>query len=192
MGHDNSAASPMLESFQLEEDQRSKGRGSKSIRATPWGLFCQLSTHFVALGATLGVILLSLRQCYFADVDGPFESTKSLFSTNNKLHAMQFAAKLHDITMIGSLSNIAFHLWTSHLLSTSGVPLGLLTAPFKLGKPQYLISSELREGFRKSILLAILLFLASILVFLLAPVSAIMLVPTLDWWLIPAPYSGGR
>ena len=146
----------------------------------------------MALAATLAVILLSVCECYFGDVDGHFGGGSFFFSTNNALHAMQVAAKLHDITMVGSLSNIAFHLWTSHLLGINGVPLGLLTAPFKLGKPEYLISSELRQGFRKSTHLAILLFLASVLVFSLAPVSAIMLVPTLNWWLIPTPFSGGR
>jgi hypothetical protein len=64
--------------------------------------------------------------------------------TTNVLNALQFAAKMHETLMITSLVTVLLHHIRYRLLSLGqrGLPLGLITSPFRLLDITYLWSRE--------------------------------------------------
>ena len=94
----------------------------------------------MALGLTIAVLQLSFRNVYFADVGS--KGLLGSLDVNESIKAIQFAAKFHEIFMVASLSAIVAHLTRSCLLGKRGVPLGLVSAPFKVGSMDYIFSRE--------------------------------------------------
>ncbi|KAJ5610526.1 hypothetical protein N7510_007245 [Penicillium lagena] len=190
MTQEKGISSHMLAAYSYDPVALLKEDNPKFVGATRRSVLLQILTHIIALGMTAAVIQLSLRQCYFGDVD---DTKFGVMSTNEALNAMQFAAKLHELFMVASLTAIVFHFSRSLLLGSRGLPLGLVTAPFRISAPDYLISSEFWGSFsRPRLILMLGLFLTTLLITTLSPVSAIMLVPSLDWWHIAEPYSEDR
>lgn len=115
--------------------------------------------------------------------------------TTNVLNALQFAAKVHESLMIASLVDILLHNTRYRLLSldddaSSGVPLGLVTSPFRLLDITYLWSRDfstvcLHLNGRRRLLDAITIF-AHIFLFvfaaILGPSSAVVMLPRLGEW----------
>lgn len=152
-----------------------------------WGVAYPL--HLVALGLTIAVLQLSFRNVYFADV-----GSKGLLGgldVNESIKAIQFAAKFHEIFMVASLSAIVAHLTRSCLLGKRGVPLGLVSAPFKVGSADYIFSREFFGSITRPYgVFSLGILLTTIFMLALGPASAMALVPTLGWWKIADPYSG--
>ncbi|PGH18986.1 hypothetical protein AJ79_00019 [Helicocarpus griseus UAMH5409] len=147
--------------------------------------------HFLTLSLTVVVIALNIRNVYFRDhEDDPvlgFIEMKEILST------LQFVAKLHEVLMVASLTAIVFHFTRNSLLGAKGVPLGLMSAPFKIGAPDYLISPELTSNlsFRcDHLFLATAILFCTVLAIALGPASAIGLIPSLSWWDMSGPFSG--
>lgn len=129
--------------------------------------------------------------------------------TTNVLNAFQFAAKVHESLMIASLVDILLHNTRYRLVSlhddaSSGVPLGLVTSPFRLLDITYLWSRDfsavcLHLNGRHRLIDAITIF-AHIFLFVLAailgPSSAVVMLPRLGEWelarTVDAPYYGER
>ena len=113
--------------------------------------------------------------------------------TTNVLNALQFAAKVHESLMIASLVTILLHHIRYRLLSpahsSSGLPLGLVTSPFRLLDITYVWSKEFSAAWRHlrghrvnevmTIIFHVFLF---ILVAILGPASAIAMLPKLGEW----------
>lgn len=111
--------------------------------------------------------------------------------TTNALNALQFAAKIHETLMVASLVTILLHHIRYRLLSADkqGLPLGLITSPFRLLDITYLCSREFRATLRNlgssrtseviTIVLHLFLF---ILAAVLGPASAISMLPRLREW----------
>lgn len=161
-------------------------RPKSVLNSSFWGVAYVL--HLVALGLTIAVLQLSFRQVYFADV-----GTKGLGGLNveESLKAIQFAAKFHEIFMVASLAAIVSHLTRSCLLGKRGVPLGLVSAPFKFGSMDYICSREFFGSItRPYAIFSLGVLLSTIFALGLGPASAMALVPGIDWWNIPSPYSG--
>lgn len=111
--------------------------------------------------------------------------------TTNVLNALQFAAKVHETIMVASLATILLHHIRYRLLSTGqrGVPLGMMTSPFRLLDITYLWSREFLATLRNprrlrpleviTIIIHVFLFtLAAVL----GPASAISMLPRLGEW----------
>lgn len=111
--------------------------------------------------------------------------------TTNVLNALQLAAKIHETLMIASLVTVLLHHIRYRLLSPGqqGLPLGLITSPFRLLDITYLWSreflatvrnpGELRPSELITIVIHVFLFtLAAVL----GPASAISMLPRPGEW----------
>ncbi|KAG5766354.1 hypothetical protein H9Q72_005573 [Fusarium xylarioides] len=131
--------------------------------------------------ATITLTLLSL---YIAKIRWDEPSSESL-------NALQFAAKAHEVAILMSLGDILLHR-ISYGLSRQdvGVPLGFLSSAFYLSSPlRYLVSRQLwvptfRPGSNAKYqrVTGVLVVLVSILCMGASPLSAIAMIPRLDWW----------
>lgn len=111
--------------------------------------------------------------------------------TTNVLNALQFAAKVHETLMVASLVTIMLHHIRYRLLSPDprGLPLGLITSPFRLLDITFLWSREFLATLRNPrslrtaevITIVIHLFLF-ILAAVLGPASAISMLPRMGEW----------
>lgn len=108
--------------------------------------------------------------------------------TTNILNTLQFAAKVHETLMIASLASVLLHHIRHRLLSSShGIPLGILTSPFRLLDMTYLWSQEFlaacssEKGIDRVISIVIHVYLF-VLAAILGPASAISMLPRLRDW----------
>ncbi|KAJ0120719.1 hypothetical protein J7T55_015451 [Diaporthe amygdali] len=111
--------------------------------------------------------------------------------STNILNALQFAAKIHETLMIASLVSVLLHHIRYRLLSPghAGLPLGLITSPFRLLDVTYLWSQEFSAAWRSlevfsisevaTIGIHVFLF---VLAAVLGPASAISMLPRLGEW----------
>lgn len=106
--------------------------------------------------------------------------------TTNILNTLQLAAKVHETLMIASLASVLLHHIRYRLLA-DGVPLGLVTSPFRLLDLTYLWSQEFlaawsgEEGDRRLLSIFIHVFLF-VLAAVLGPASAISMLPRSREW----------
>lgn len=109
--------------------------------------------------------------------------------TTNILNTLQFASKVHETLMIASLTRILLHNIRYRLLSTNqGVPLGIVTSPFRLLDFTYLWSQEFlsaswsgENGIQKLITIVLHIYLFT-LATILGPASASSMLPRLGEW----------
>lgn len=116
-----------------------------------------------------------------------FQWTASL----DQLNALLFAAKIHEALIVGSISNILFHRIRYGLLTSHGVPFGMVSAPFQITDPlllfkaPYLASIRLFLSSANQMSTTCLVFITVALSILSAPSSGILMLPKLDWWPLP-------
>lgn len=143
-----------------------------------WSSIRSLFVHLIALAVTGVLMWLNFSQYYAwdqkSDLDG--ERFKAI------MNALQFAAKIHEVVVIGSLSSIMTYHIRYRLLGHKGVPLGLLTAGFQLTSVEYLLSGSLWSNIKRNPRLTTVVALTIIYSLAVGPSSAIMMIPTLNWW----------
>lgn len=141
---------------------------------------CRHLVHLPAVAITLVALSLSWRDVFWETPSPGAES---------KLGALQFLAKIHEMLIVLSLSRLAYDRVQQDLLSgPHGVPLGFLSAGTQVDSAEYIFSQRFWQGFIQHHLslrrLGMTLFL--LLLFVLAtvagPASAIIMIPSLDWW----------
>lgn len=140
-----------------------------------------LTLHLIPVSINFALLGLYIRQVLWAPP----------WPTTNVLNSLQFASKVHETLMVVSLSKILLHHVRYRLLSSTdqGLPLGLVTSPFRLLDLTYLWSQEFSAawwGKRRisssdviSVFVHIYLF---ILAAVLGPASAISMLPRLGEW----------
>lgn len=140
-----------------------------------------LTLHLIPVSINFALLGLYIQQVLWAPP----------WPTTNVLNSLQFASKVHETLMVVSLSKILLHHIRYRLLSSTdqGLPLGLVTSPFRLLDLTYLWSQEFSAawwGKRRissfdviSIFVHIYLF---ILAAVLGPASAISMLPRLGEW----------
>lgn len=138
--------------------------------------------HAISLFITLAILLLNISNKYWRDLGTPHQ--------NAILKAFQFAAKGHEISMGMSLSAIVMHRMRYGLSVSGGVPLGLLPAAYQLSSVEYLAEAGFRGGVRAKptlrwLPLSILIAWGFFLSIFVGPSSAIVLIPSLDFWDLP-------
>ncbi|KAI0201423.1 hypothetical protein F4808DRAFT_425144 [Astrocystis sublimbata] len=145
--------------------------------------------HILPVAATLGILQLSWRGVYWED-DNRFDG--------RWINVLQFPAKLHEILIVGSISAIVLHIFRRMLLSTNGIPLGLMMGAFQIGSFEYLISKEyvrplkhtLTHKHYKPFFVALALGSSVFYSALVGPASAGALIPILAWWDVRTPFGG--
>ncbi|KAK2611644.1 hypothetical protein N8I77_004974 [Diaporthe amygdali] len=139
-----------------------------------------LLLHFIPVSVNFALLGLYVRQVLW-------ESPRP---TTNVLNALQFAAKIHETLMTVSLASVLLHHVRYRLLSSTarGLPLGLVTSPFRLLDLTYLWSQEFSaawwsEKIRISELISLVVhvYLFS-LAAILGPASAISMLPKPGEW----------
>ena len=140
--------------------------------------------HLLSVGVTVGVVQLSFRTVYFTD---------EMDNINTILDLLQFAAKLHEILILGSITAIVMHFVRKRLLGDRGLPFGQLTTGYQATSPEYLFSKSLwssvfnhRLDFLFTFLIAITILYAN----MVGPSSAIAIIPNLDWYSAANPFNG--
>ena len=149
--------------------------------------------HFVALAATGAVLQLSFRHVYWFDSGNWAGKWYFLMLGQDEImNALQFAAKLHEIFIVGSLTAIVMHIVRRRLLGR-GIPFGLLTSGYQASSVEFLFSKSMwASAFRTWSDFFFVVFLALVIIYasMVGPSSAIALIPNLDWWPVSNPFNG--
>ncbi|KAK0718449.1 hypothetical protein B0T26DRAFT_676617 [Lasiosphaeria miniovina] len=149
-------------------------------------VFFIVKFHILALTVTF--VLVGLYATGF--VWGPPGPSQDMLS------ALQFAAKVHEGLIILSVSNILLHRVRYLLISQGGVPLGLITSPWQISSPLYLVSSEfwgsaMRDLTGLTHLSTLVLILVCLFISLaIGPFSAIVILPQPGIYLMQSSFPG--
>ncbi|KAF3019271.1 hypothetical protein E8E14_006291 [Neopestalotiopsis sp. 37M] len=147
--------------------------------------------HFISLLFTAVVLQLSFREVYWADEDSWKDSRWSLgLSQSVMAGLLQFSAKLHEVCILASLSSIAIDTIRRRLLVSRGVPFGFVMGGYRFGSASSIFSGSFWGPFIDAIRdkklglfgLGLLLGLGAIYANAIGPASAVLMVPTLNWW----------
>lgn len=149
------------------------------------GLLLALSgllVHIVPVFACIALLYLNINGFYIGSELAGFRDQDSA-----KVNALQFVAKLHEVTMMSSLTVIIFTMLRRKLVSNIEVPFGALVSGFEFAQVQYLWSKELWGSFVPMAkacgwLYVFSLILATFIVPLIGPASALLMIPRLDDW----------
>lgn len=143
--------------------------------------------HLVSIIFTVAVLYLCGAQVYFLDITKP--------NINSILNTFQFVAALHGIIISISMGAMAvYHL--QYELCADGLPFGYVLSPFQLGSLQMLFKLRFWKAAlagtntTRAYFFGAGIFLLTIIQALVAPSSAILLVPQLDWWKVSQPFGG--
>ena len=139
--------------------------------------------HIIALVATAAVVGVN-----FATVYG-WDQGSLHISDNQANNFLQFAAKLHEIVIVGSLTAIVMHHIRKRLVSSKGLPFGLLSSGYQVSSAEFLFSRGFRSAFSTDGTLILTLAATIIFVKVVGPSSAIVVIPRLDWWNVRTPFN---
>ena len=145
--------------------------------------------HLLPLLMTIFVLQLNFRNVYWTGVNTP--------NLNARLNALQFAAKLHEILINASIASILISTVRDRL-SNEGIPLGSLISSYEISHIGCLWSLSFWGGilatpsksFLRHRVHSIILSISIILVVITGPLTAIALIPKVDWWLRLPIYRG--
>lgn len=185
----------------LYEPGRSSEPRKVAIRS---GLLANLPTllpHLIAVAATWGVISLSYRGVYWMDLVPPTKLVAPLLTQSGALNALQFAAKVHELFILASLTTIVMYAMRTQLLEQAGLPFGLIASGFQIFSGEWLRRKSFWASWKARqssgsyfnrypfIPFLTLFVISSILATLAGPSSAIAIVPTLNWFPLPQPFN---
>ena len=147
----------------------------------PTPLHCLL--HAVPLAITVVILCLNFAGFYWQDLGYP--------NQNAILQGFQYVAKAQELMMVTSLTAVVMHRLQHDLSISGGVPFGFLTAGFKLGEPQYILSKEFLGGATAPVypkglsrylptgyLIVLVIGQSSVV----GPSTAVSMIPRLSWW----------
>lgn len=149
------------------------------------------SIHLISLLFTAVVLQLSFREVYWADEDSWKHSRWSMgLSQSVMAGLLQFSAKLHEVCILASLSSIAIDIIRRRLLVSRGVPFGFVMGGYRFGSASSIFGGSFWGPFMDAIRrrkfglfgLGLLLGLGTIYANAIGPASAVLMVPTLNWW----------
>jgi hypothetical protein len=155
----------------------------------------ELFIHGVALATIALLAYFNFTDYFWQEVSNETDVLKKdlHLTQNSALKALQYAAKLHEILMQASLSALALYYAHKLMVGSRGIPLGLIDTPYNGGSPGMLRHYRFWETrlFRSQYrLFALFLLVASILSISIGPSSAILMIPSLDWWPVNDPFRG--
>lgn len=156
--------------------------------------------HLIAVAMTAGLLWINSSQVYWFStqvvngkpiVYGRYPHISTLVVTN----LLQFVSKIHEIVMVCSLAAITLEMFRRQLVS-QGLPFGLLTGGYRVGDLPYFLNprGSFWEGFRSDATggrpkrIALFLLFITILSNVLGPASAILVIPTEDWFPMTNPF----
>ena len=175
--------------YQLYYEIRHSGKPAEelkkiAIRKDLWIACLAGSIHFVPITAALVLVVLNWRGYY---VGGELEGIQG--QDDAKFLALQFAAKLHELTISASLTAVIFSYIRHELVTDNGLPFGALVAGLQFKDVSYLWSTEFwgamlskRRRWRQRTALGGLIVVCAALSVSAGPSSATLMKPRLDYW----------
>lgn len=168
-------------SFYNRSTEKPKQAVNKSLVVAILSL---VAAHLIPVSAAISLVSLNLRGYYIGgELAGPSGYD------DVKLSGLQFASKLHEITMQASLSVVVIGLIRHELVSGEGIPFGAIFGSLQFSDISYLYSKEfagtLRADHMKRIVkirLVLLLVVGALLALTVGPSSAIVMRPRVDNW----------
>ena len=144
------------------------------------------AVHILPTLLSLNFIILNFHGYYIGDeLAGPSGSD------GQKINALQFAAKLHELLINASVATMLLSYIRYELTFGKGLPFGILLGGFEFTSLSYLWSIDMWGGIISSksyfstirrVLLAMIFFTATILASIANPASAIAMIPYSDFW----------
>jgi hypothetical protein len=120
----------LLDCFGLENEEQ-----KVVVQKSFWVALCRCWLHAPALGGTIVLFYLNFSSFYIgSQMSGP-----SSISDDIKFQMLQYAAKAHELFIIGSTGVLVFHLLRYQLLEGNGLPLGLIASGFSFSDPSYIL-----------------------------------------------------
>lgn len=150
--------------------------------------FSKFVFHILALATTAAVVGVNFATVYGWD-EGSLHFKSIAISDNQVNNLLQFAAKLHEILIVGSLTSIVMYQIRKRLISKRGLPFGLLSSGYQVNSIEFLFSRGLRSAFTTDLWLTLTVAATIILVNVVGPSSAIVVIPRLNWWHVSAPFN---
>ena len=153
----------------------------KSLPIAIFGLF---AAHMVPVFAAMTLVILNFHGYYIGgELAGPSGHD------DVKLSGLQFAAKLHELTIQSSISVIVVGLVRQELVAGDGIPFGAVFGSLQFVNFSYLYSKEffgtLQARFAQPLVklrLVTLLVIGTFLALTVGPSSAIIMRPRVDNW----------
>lgn len=134
--------------------------------------------HIIPVSGVVTIVTLNLRGCLFGIVQN------SLDRSSEWIPALQYAAKLHDIFMLASLTALVYSVISSELCLQNGIPYGALFSGLQVSHPSFLWSQEMwgmltsDELPKLAILrMGLVILFATILGLAIGPASATLVIP---------------
>lgn len=169
-------------SSRLEKEARSnEERPKAAVKANRGFVVLRYGIHIVAILSTIAISCINYMNVFWAG-----EETTNI---NAQIGLFQFVARLHESLLVTSLTTIVFDRVRQGLLSSNGIPIGHLLAAQQIQLPNFVISGEFWKSmgayehnpFKSRLSLGFLLMLSAPFILVSGPLSAILLVPRLDW-----------
>lgn len=149
------------------------------------------SIHLPSLITTTTLIYFNFSSTWFSSVGAP--------NQNAQFNALQFAAKVHEIVIIASLSVVAVSCVQHELCRRQGLALGGVLTAFQITNILTLFSPALwkrcfTQGYTAyRIQFGLFITIITVLSAIVGPSSAILMLPSVDSWdlSIPLTWDGG-
>lgn len=161
-------------------------RKKVALRQNRWTAAARCIIHLVPTLASLSIVILNVKGYYIGD-----ELSGASGQDTQKLGALQFAAKLHELTIHASIAAMVLSYIRYELTLGKGLPLGAMSAGIKFTDLGFLWSIELwgavfstRVPFSvvRKTAMAALLIMAALIAAAAAPASAIAIIPQSGLW----------
>ncbi|KAK3166653.1 hypothetical protein OEA41_009778 [Lepraria neglecta] len=155
-----------------------------AIKKDFWTACLVSSIHIVPIAAALVLVVLNWKGYYIGG-----ELAGAVGQDDAKFIGLQFAAKLHELTISASLTAVIFSYIRHELVTASGLPFGAIVAGLQFHDISYLWSMEfwgaIRASWRrkrdKTALILLIITCAGLSVSA-GPSSATLMRPRLDYW----------
>ncbi|TDZ16153.1 hypothetical protein Cob_v010891 [Colletotrichum orbiculare MAFF 240422] len=135
---------------------------------------------------TIVVLVVGRVKLFWYPEQGPLINNKYRLDAETISNMLQLVAKIHELLIVASLSLIMLAMSRRRLI-TDGLRLGFLTGSYRVGDLGYLKTAAFwRQGLATfepwKVLLSGFLVFATIMSTIVGPASAVLLIPTLDWY----------
>lgn len=171
----------------IENRNQQAERPKQAIRSGRWKALCGAGIHILPIIFTTVLLFLNSSTVYATSIG------VGTANVNARLNGLQFTAKIHEILIGASLSSMVLSL-VQHIIFQAGVPIGSLFIAFRitdltsLSSPEFwaaLTAERSLEGRTSLGFLCLLTVFSTILAAVSGPASAILMLPSLDWWNFP-------
>jgi hypothetical protein len=173
----------MLTEMQWPAYPRKKGFDEieSLMNRTPSSAWLAIAHHLLAIASAVIIVALNAAGLWVGK-----ELTGTSGQDTEKLLALQFAAKLHELLMLSSLGQILFSEIVKQLVFGGGLPLGAIAAGLQFDQISYLVSKEFLATscatFGRKYLIIPAIIICTLLGVSLGPSSATAIKPTLGDW----------